>query len=142
MPAKTRKKPENPNGGYLLGEHTETVEYDSEDTRIDPDETSSAGFASEMTGNAEDRNRSGGENGSGAKQGYVKYCLPYLPGKQPGDSHTVTVNGRNYQVQYGEQVEIPAAVRDILEEMIAQSRLVLKKMRQMKDNDQCIAKFE
>ncbi len=76
------------------------------------------------------------------KAGYVSYCLPFLPGKEPGDSHTVTVNGKNYQVQYGERVEVPIAVRDILEEMIAQSRLVSQKMRQMEDNDQCIAKFK
>lgn len=109
------------------------------------DEINTAGAEIDVNseiGNVGEANVAGKKINTAENDGYVNYCLPFLPGKQPGDSHTVTVNGKNYQVQYGVPVRVPIAVRDILEEMIAQSRHVSRKMQEMKDNDRCIAKFE
>ena len=50
--------------------------------------------------------------------GYVEYCLPFLPGVKPGDYQTVTINGKNYQVKYGENIRMPKGVADILKEMV------------------------
>ncbi len=75
------------------------------------------------------------------QSGYVEYCLPFLPGKKPGDFQTVTINGKNYQVKYGEKVMVPKGVRDVLEEMVQQSILIEKKVEELK-KEKCITKIE
>lgn len=75
------------------------------------------------------------------KDGYVKFCLPFLPGKTKGDYQTVTINGKNYQVKYGETVNIPVGVRDVLVEMLAQSELIDRKIAALK-KERCISTIE
>lgn len=77
-----------------------------------------------------------------SKEDYVEYCLPFLPGKKKGDSHTVTINGKNYQVQYGVNVKVPIGVKEILEEMVMQTELIDRRIRELTDKEKCIAKFE
>lgn len=134
-----------------LSEDRRTAESDSgaEDSRATEDsrgeEVSDVYAEGEKASSdfAETENDTGSaKSGSGMKKGYVNYCLPFLPGKQPGDSHTVTVNGINYQIQYGEPVCVPVAVRDILEEMIAQSRHTARKIQELTGHERCIAKFK
>lgn len=76
------------------------------------------------------------------KEEYVDYCLPFVPGKEMGDSQTVTVNGKNYQVRYGEQVRIPIAVKEILEDMLLSQKLIKRKTDELAGKDKCIAKFD
>ncbi len=81
-------------------------------------------------------------NNTGAeKPGYVDYYLPPLADKPIGSYQTVTINGKNYQVRYGEWVKIPVGVRDILEEMVRQTMLLGKKIERLKE-EKCITKIE
>lgn len=70
---------------------------------------------------------------------YVDYCLPFMEGKRKGDSQTVTVNGKNYQVQYGIPTKVPIAVYSILQEMVAQSEILDKKIKALTEKEKCIA---
>lgn len=79
---------------------------------------------------------------SGTGNEYVDYCLPFLPGRKKGDSHTVTINGKNYQVQYGVPVKVPAGVKEILEGMVMQNEMVERKIRELTKEERCLAKFK
>lgn len=73
--------------------------------------------------------------------GYVEYCLPFMPGVKPGDSQTVTINGKNYQVKYGERVRVPVGVKEILEEMVKANGLIEEKIKRLQQ-ETCITKLE
>ena len=73
------------------------------------------------------------------KEGYVEYCLPFMPDTKMGDAITVTINGKNTQVQYGVTQMIPIGVRDVLEEMVKQQMVVAKKIEELADNNRLIA---
>ena len=79
---------------------------------------------------------------SGTNGEYVDYCLPFLPGRKKGDSHTVTINGKNYQVQYGVPVKVPSGVKEILEGMVMQNEMVERKIRELTKEERCLAKFK
>ena len=76
------------------------------------------------------------------KEEYVEFCLPFVPGKEMGDFQTVTLNGRNYQVQYGVTQKIPLGVKEILEDMLLSQRLIKRKIDELTKEEKCIAKFE
>ena len=71
----------------------------------------------------------------------VKYCLPYLNGAGPGDFRTVTLNGKNYQVQYGVEVEMPIGVAQILKEAVAQDMLIRNKIKKLQE-EKCLTKID
>lgn len=48
-----------------------------------------------------------------------------------GSSHTVTVNGKNYQVMYDEEVMVPRKVKLILDEKIKNEKQAELRMSQM-----------
>lgn len=73
---------------------------------------------------------------------YVDYCLPFLPGVDVGESQTVTLNGKNYQVQYGVPTKVPVGVKEILEDMVKQTRLIKDKIDRLSKEEKCIAKFD
>ena len=73
--------------------------------------------------------------------GYVEYCLPFMPGVKPGDSQTVTINGKNYQVKYGEVVRVPVGVAEILKEMVKANGLIEEKIKRLQQ-ETCITKLE
>ena len=106
---------------------TDTKLKDNE--TVQPEETT-------QEGNTEQRGKP-----APIKNGYVSYMLPFVPGANPGDSETVGLNGVNYQVQYGVQVEIPKGVAEILDRRQKQRVLLIKKIEEAR-KEKCITKIE
>ena len=75
------------------------------------------------------------------KKGYVSYTLPFLPGISQGDVKIVTLNGRNYPVRYGVQEMVPPGVKEILDNMLYQSRLAEERIKEAR-KERCITKIE
>lgn len=82
----------------------------------------------------------GGQNAL-VDDGYVTYCLPYLPGVKPGEYQTVTINGKNYQVKYGEPVRMPSGVAEVLQQMVKSRTRIEDKIKRLQE-EKCITKLE
>ena len=102
-------------------------------------ETTEGRYEAEVAEEIADEEDTASEN---KKEEYVDYILPFLPGKQMGDSQTVTINGKNYQVQYGVPVKVPIGVKEVLEDMVKAAQLLKKKIDRMTKEEQCIAKLD
>ena len=75
------------------------------------------------------------------KPGYVPYNLPFAPGTQPGDYESVGLNGINYRVKYGVDVEIPIGVAEILDRRRRQALRYAEQLKKAQENE-CIGVVE
>lgn len=73
--------------------------------------------------------------------GYVVYTLPFLPGTNDGDYQTVVINGKNYQVKYGEPIRMPKGVAEVLQQMVNSTRVTNEKIKRLQQ-ERCITTLE
>lgn len=58
----------------------------------------------------------------------VKVCMRRPPDVKAGESHTVTINGVNYQIMYDEEVMVPRKVALVIEEKMRNEAIAEKRL--------------